>query len=58
MMHFYSTNNKSLKTNLKDAVLHSLAPDNGLYMPEVISRLDGDFIANIEQYTFQEIAFE
>lgn len=58
MMHFCSTNNKSLKTNLKGAVLHSLAPDNGLYMPEVISRLDGDFIANIEQYTFQEIAFE
>lgn len=56
-MQYYSTNNKSLKTNLKSAVLHSLAPDNGLYMPEVIGKLSDDFLFNIEYYSFHEIAY-
>jgi threonine synthase len=57
-MLLYSTNNHTLKADLKTAVLQSLAKDKGLYMPEVIPQLDAHFIANIEQYSFQEIALE
>lgn len=57
-MQLYSTNNPTLKASLKEAVLKSLAPDKGLYMPEHIPTLDADFIANLNQYSMQEIAFE
>jgi threonine synthase len=57
-MILYSTNNPNLKADLKTAVLKSLADDKGLYMPEIIPQLDPTFIDNIEQYSFQEIAFE
>lgn len=56
-MQLYSTNNPSFKVELKEAVMQSLAPDKGLYMPEVIPVLDKDFIENIENYSFQEIAY-
>ncbi len=56
-MQLYSTNNKSLKVALKEAVMQSLAKDKGLYMPEVIPVLNKDFIDNIENYSFQEIAY-
>lgn len=56
-MQLYSTNNPSFKVELKEAVMQSLAPDKGLYMPEVIPVLDKDFIENIENYSFQEISY-
>ncbi|HPN70188.1 MAG TPA: threonine synthase, partial [Saprospiraceae bacterium] len=57
-MLLYSTNNPSLKADLKEAVLKSLAPDKGLYMPEVIPTLPADFIQALPNLSFQEIAFE
>jgi threonine synthase len=57
-MKFYSTNNKSLKVDLRQAVTQGLAPDNGLYMPETINRLPDNFFKNIRQKSFQEIAFD
>ncbi len=57
-MQLYSTNNKNLKVSLKDAVMQSLAPDKGLYMPEVIPVLPSGFIADLDAFTFQEIAYE
>jgi len=57
-MQLYSTNNKNLKVDMKEAVMQSLAPDKGLYMPEVIPLLDKDFINNIEKISFQDIAYE
>jgi len=47
-MQLYSTNNKNLKVDMKETMMQSLAPDKGLYMPEVIPLLDKDFINNIE----------
>ncbi|MGC1243394.1 MAG: threonine synthase [Chryseosolibacter sp.] len=55
-MRYYSTNNPSLFTSLKEAVLQGLAADNGLYMPERIPALSGDFFEGIHEMTFQEIA--
>jgi threonine synthase len=57
-MQLYSTNNKNLKVSLKNAVMTSLSPDKGLYMPEIIPVLNPEFIKNIQKYSFQEIAFE
>lgn len=57
-MQLYSTNNHNLKVSLKQAVMQSLAPDKGLYMPEVLPVLDDTFITNLDKYSFQEIAYE
>lgn len=56
-MKFYSTNNPSLKVDLKQAVTQGLAPDNGLYMPEKIPVLSKDFFENIHKKSFREIAY-
>lgn len=56
-MKFYSTNNKSYRTSLKEAVLQGLASDNGLYMPEVIPAMPKAFFDSLHQRDFREIAF-
>lgn len=57
-MRFYSTKNKEYTVDLKTAVLQSLPPDNGLYMPIQIPQLSEDFINRLSKYSFQEIAIE
>ncbi len=56
-MKFYSTNNKNLKVDLKEAVTQGLAPDNGLYMPEHIPVLPKEFFDTIHMKSFRDIAF-
>lgn len=56
-MQLYSTNNKENIVDLKQAVLKSLASDKGLYMPTDIPKLDKNFISNLNDFSFQEIAF-
>src|SRR5689334_9350715 len=55
-MKFYSTNNKNLRADVREAVTQGLAPDNGLYMPEQIPVLSADFFSKIRSLSFQEIA--
>jgi threonine synthase len=57
-MKFYSTNNKTHKVSLQDAVIQGLAPDQGLYMPENIPVLPESFFQTFHERTFPEIAFE
>ena len=57
-MKFYSTNNPTVKVDLKQAVTQGLAPDNGLYMPEKIPVLPKEFFEDLGSRSFQEIAFE
>lgn len=57
-MRYYSTNNKSLKVSLKDAVIKGLASDNGLFMPERIEKFEPAFFDTIQNLSFQEISFE
>ncbi|MEE9440108.1 MAG: threonine synthase [Saprospiraceae bacterium] len=57
-MKLYSTNDKNNIVSLKEAVLHSLPKDKGLYMPIEIPKMPLSFFENIETYTFQEISFE
>lgn len=56
-MKLFSTNNKSNIVDLKEAVLHAYPEDKGLYMPAEINPLSEEFIKNIEQYHFTEIAY-
>jgi len=57
-MNLYSTKNKNHSVSLKEAVLKGLPPDNGLYMPENIPQLPKEFIKNLSDFTFAEIAFK
>ena len=57
-MKLYSTNNPDNIVDLKEAVLHSLPKDKGLYMPVEIPRLEDSFFDAIESFSFKEIAFK
>lgn len=57
-MKLYSTKSPHTFVSLKEAVFKGLPVDNGLFMPENISKLPKDFIQNLKNHTFQSIAFE
>lgn len=60
-MKFHSTkqtNKNNPGISLKEAVLNGLAPDGGLYMPDVLPRLDDDFFNRTAGMSFPDIAFE
>ncbi|MEO0900336.1 MAG: threonine synthase [Bacteroidota bacterium] len=57
-MEFYSTNDTTLRVNLKEAVLNSLPKDRGLYMPESILPLSEEFWHKFKEMSFPEIGYE
>lgn len=57
-MRYYSTNNKSIKANFREATIAGQAPDRGLYFPSEIPKLSKQFIDSIEKLSKEEIAFE
>jgi threonine synthase len=57
-MQFYSTNNQVRSVSFKEAVLKGLPDDNGLYMPEEIPQFSRDFIKELPELEFRDIAFE
>lgn len=57
-MQYYSTNKKAPIADLHKAVVKGLAEDRGLYMPERIKPLPQEFYDNIQDMTFQEIAYQ
>ncbi len=56
-MHYYSTNDKAIKADFKEATIQGQAPDKGLYFPSQIPKLSKEFISNIEKLSKEEIAF-
>ncbi len=56
-MNYYSTNGKAPIADLQKAVVKGLAEDRGLYMPEEIKILSKVFFDNIQEMTFQQIAY-
>ncbi len=56
-MKFYSTNGQAPIATLEKAVVKGLAEDKGLYMPERIKALPQEFFDNIENLSFQDIAY-
>ena len=58
IMKYYSLNHNAPKVSFQEAVIQGLAPDRGLYFPERITPIAGDFFQNIENYSNEEIAFQ
>lgn len=57
-MKYYSTKNKALRKNFREAVIEGLPADNGLYMPEFIPQLSKDYFDKIQGKSIHEIAFD
>jgi threonine synthase len=57
-MKFYSTRNSKVSFTLREAVIHGLAPDGGLFMPATIPELPASFIRELSKYDQQTIAHE
>jgi threonine synthase len=57
-MKYYSTNGKSVRVSLREAVINGLAPDNGLYMPEHIPVLPTSYFESLSEKSFREIGYE
>lgn len=56
-MLYHSTQNPSHRVALKEAILRSLPPDNGLYMPDELPVLPADFWQRWRDLSFREIGF-
>ncbi|MBR5749451.1 MAG: threonine synthase [Prevotella sp.] len=56
-MNYYSTNGKAPIADLHKAVVKGLAEDRGLYMPEEIKILPKIFFDNIQDMSFQQLAY-
>lgn len=57
-MLLYSTRDKNIKVNFKEAIHKGLAEDGGLYLPVDIPILSPSFFEAIPFMSFHEIAFE
>ena len=57
-MKLHSTKNSNNIVSLENAIFNSLPQDNGLYVPNYIPQLSSIFLANIHNYSFQQIALE
>jgi threonine synthase len=57
-MQYYSTNNKSVRADFKEATIRGQAPDKGLYFPSEIPKLPKTFIQSLAARSKEEIAFE
>ncbi len=57
-MKYYSLNNKSVVVDFKEATINGQAPDKGLYFPEHIPQLSKEWIADIENKSNEQIAFD
>lgn len=57
-MQYFSTNNKNIKADFRQATLQGQPSDKGLYFPEQIPQLSKKFIENIKDYSKEEIAFQ
>ncbi len=57
-MQYFSTNRKSPHASFREATLNGQPDDRGLYFPERIPKLTGDFWARFATLSQAEIAFE
>jgi len=57
-MQYFSTNRKSPIVDFRDATQNGQPDDKGLYFPESIPQLSGDFKTNFRERTNEQIAFE
>lgn len=57
-MRYCSTKGKGSSASLQEALLQSLAPDGGLYLPESIPQLSASFLAALPEQSLPQIGTE
>lgn len=57
-MKYYSTNKQVKNKSFKEVLFEGLASDGGLYMPESFPPLDKDFLSDLSNKSFLDIALE
>ena len=57
-MEFYSTNDPTLRVGLEEVIFKGLPDDNGLFMPLHIPQLPKDFIQDLPEFSFPDLAFQ
>lgn len=57
-MKYYSLNKTASHADFKEATIRGLAPDKGLYFPEIIPKFENVFFDEINKYTDEEIAIK
>ncbi len=58
IMQYFSTNNKNIKADFRQATIQGQPSDKGLYFPEHIPQLSKDFIQNLKSLSKEEVAFQ
>ncbi|HJX71576.1 MAG TPA: threonine synthase [Bacteroidales bacterium] len=61
MLHnirYYSTNLRAEKVSFREALLKGLAPDRGLYMPDIIPVISREELQAFKNFEYHEIAYE
>jgi threonine synthase len=56
-MNYYSLNNPGAIVDFREATIRGQAPDRGLYFPEHIPQLPNDLLANLRNFSREEVAF-
>ncbi len=56
-MKYYSTNRKSIRLGLWDAITCGIAPDRGLFMPEKLPWIPSAFFKNLSDLKAREIGY-
>jgi threonine synthase len=57
-MLFYNTKDKASKYSFKDAIIKGIAPQMGLFFPEMVPLVTGTYLNQLHKYKPNEIAFE
>jgi threonine synthase len=57
-MKYYSTNRQTSVVSFKEATLKGQAPDKGLYFPESIPQIKGEYVKQIRSIPKEELAFQ
>ena len=55
---YSSTRGKSIQLLFKDVIFEGLAPDGGLYVPEIWPKLEKKTLSRFSEMSYQQIAFE
>ena len=55
-MRYISTSGQSI-TDLRGALMHSIAPDGSLYLPEILPVIPKAYFNNIQEMNIKEIAY-
>lgn len=56
-MRYYSTNRESTKVTFAEAAMSGIAPDGGLYLPEIIPQVPTAVFRNMAEMTLEDIAY-